>query len=492
MPHASAKPAEVELVQGLGLLDATMIVMGSMIGSGIFIVSADISRQVGSPGGLILVWLLTTFLTIAGALSYGELAAMMPQAGGMYVYLREAYGSLWGFLYGWALFLVIETATIAAVAIAFAKYFGVFLPAISTVNVLAHFGTLPFLDKALDLNTQNLTAILSIAVLTALNCRGIETGALVQNLFTLAKTAAVMCLVAFGLVLGRNPDAITANFEGFWRNLDWSLATCTRLAVAMVGSLFAAVAWENVTFTAGETRNPSRNLPLSLALGTGAVMTLYVATNFTYLVSLPLAGSPEASTVAGRGIQFATEDRVAAAAGEMMFGPLGAYLLAAAIMVSTFGCNNGLILAGARVYFAMARDGLFFSRLGRLNPRTHSPNAALILQGIWASFLTLTGTYSELLDFLIFTVLLFYVLTVAAVFVLRRRQPEATRPYRAFGYPVVPALYVVLSLFVATCILIYKPRYTWPGLIIVSMGVPVYFLWRLVSRTASQPRHAEA
>jgi len=497
MPSASANsaatPAEVELVQGLGLLDATMIVMGSMIGSGIFIVSADIARQVDSPGGLILVWLFTTFLTIVGALSYGELAAMMPQAGGMYVYLREAYGALWGFLYGWALFLVIETATIAAVAIAFAKYFGVFVPAISTANVLAHCGTLPFLDKALDLNTQNLTAILSIAVLTALNCRGVETGALVQNLFTLAKTAAVIGLVAFGVILGRDHAAITANFEGFWRNLDWSVTTATRLAVAMVGSLFAAIAWENVTFTAGETRNPRRNLPLSLGLGTFAVMTLYVAANFTYLVSLPLTGNPDASTIDGRGIQFATEDRVAAAAGEVMFGPAGAYLLAAAIMVSTFGCNNGLILSGARVYFAMARDGLFFSRLGRLNPRTHSPNAALVLQGVWASFLTLTGTYSELLDFLIFTVLLFYVLTVAGVFVLRRSQPHALRPYRAFGYPVVPALYVVISLFVAACILTYKPRYTWPGLIIVAIGVPVYFLWRVVSRDAqARPRPAEA
>jgi len=367
------------------------------------------------------------------------------------------------------------------------------VPAISTTNVLAHFGTVPLLDKALDLNTQNLTAILSIAALSALNCRGIETGALVQNLFTFAKTAALLGLVALGLALGRNHAAITANFTDFWRNLDWSEATATRLSVAMVGSLFAAVAWENVTFTAGETRNPSRNLPLSLALGTGAVMVLYVAANFAYLASLPLVGSPDAPTVTGRGIQFATEDRVAAAAGEVMFGPLGAYLLAGAIMVSTFGCNNGLILSGARVYFAMARDGLFFSRLGRLNPRTHSPNAALVLQGIWASFLTLTGTYSELLDFLIFTVLLFYVLTVAGVFVLRRRQPQALRPYRAFGYPIVPALYVVLSLFVSACILLYKPRYTWPGVIIVAIGVPVYFLWRLVSRgAAARPGPVEA
>jgi len=472
----TAEAGKVELVKGLGLLDATMIVMGSMIGSGIFIVSADIARQVASPGGLILVWLLTGFLTIVGALSYGELAAMMPQAGGMYVYLREAYGRLWGFLYGWGVFLVIGTATIAAVAIAFAKFTGVFFPWFSSTTWIWKVGTIgPY---TVGLNTQNLLAILSIAVLTWINTRGLHSGALVQNLFTFAKTAAVVGLVALGLTLGRHPEALQLNFSGFWRNLDWSLHTFVLLAVAMVGSLFAAFAWENVTFTAGETKNPRRNVPLSLLLGVGAVMALYLLTNLAYLTTLPLVGSAEGQGVLARGIQYAAEDRVGAAAGEVIFGPVGAYLLAAAIMVSTFGCNNGLILSYARVYFAMARDGLFFARLGRLNPRTHTPNAALVLQGIWASFLTLTGTYTQLLDYIIFAVLLFYILTIAGLFVLRWKQPHAERPYKALGYPILPILYIALAAFIEVCILIYKPQYTWPGLIIVALGVPAYFMWR--------------
>lgn len=479
-PAQARAPADndSQLVKGLGLVDATMIVVGSMIGSGIFIVSADIARQIPSPGGLLLVWLLTAFLTIVGALSYGELAAMMPRAGGMYVYLREAYGPMLGFLYGWTLFLVIGSATIAAVAIAFAKFTGVFFPAISETSVLLSFGTLPFLGKTLELTTQNLLAIASIAMLTWINCRGIRIGAIVQNLFTFAKTAAVLGLVLLGLTIGRNSAAIDINFTDFWRGLDWSLATYSALAVAMVGSLFSSFAWENVTFTAGETRNPKRNLPLSLFLGTGMVMLLYLLANFVYLVTLPLEGSADAATVFGRGIQHAVEDRVGAASGEMIFGGIGAYLLAGAIMVSTFGCNNGLILSYARVSFAMARDRLFFRRLGHLNPRTHSPNAALVLQGVWASFLTLTGTYTQLLDYIIFAVLLFYIFTIGGLFILRWKQPNAERPYRAFGYPLLPLLYLVLSIFVEICILIYKPLYTWPGLIIVLVGIPVYFLWK--------------
>jgi APA family basic amino acid/polyamine antiporter len=488
----AAPGPRVELVKGLGLLDATTIVIGSMIGSGIFIVSADIARQLSSPGGLILVWLLTTFLTLVGALSYGELAAMMPQAGGMYVYLRQAYSPLWGFLYGWTVFLVIGSATIAAVAIAFAKFTGVFFPWFSSATWIWNagrwgpyrFGFFELGPYQVGLNTQNLLAIISILLLTWINMRGLRTGALVQNLFTFAKTAAVVGLVALGLTLGRNPSALALNFSDFWRNLDWSLETCTMLAVAMVGALFAAFAWENVTFTAGETKNPKRNLPLSLAFGAGAVMLLYVLANVTYLFTLPLAGNPEATSVMGRGIQFATEDRVAAAAGEMIFGPLGAYLLAAAIMISTFGCNNGLILSYSRVYYAMARDRLFFSHLGRLHPTSHSPNAALLLQGVWASLLTLTGTYTELLDYVIFAVLFFYILTIAGLFVLRRKQPNADRPYKALGYPVLPVLYIGVSLFIEVCILLIKPRYTWPGLILVALGIPVYFLWRRGFRKA--------
>ena len=485
--NAAAAPVnDIGLVKGLGLLDATMIVIGSMIGSGIFIVSADIARQVNSPGGLLLVWLVTAFLTIIGALSYGELAAMMPKAGGMYVYLREAYSPLFGFVYGWTVFLVIGSATIAAVAIAFAKFTGLFFGVISPSNVLIHVGMIPFLNRPFELTTQNLLAIISIALLTWVNCRGIRMGAIVQNLFTFAKTAAVLGMVVLGLALGRNAAALRVNFTDFWRNLNWDFSTMTVLAVAMVGSLFASFAWENVTFTAGETRNPRRNVPLSLFLGTGAVMLLYLLTNVVYLLALPLEGSAQASTLIGRGIQFAAEDRVGAAVGEMIVGPIGAYLMAAAIMVSAFGCNNGLILSYARVYFAMARDGLFFSRMGELNPKTHSPNAALVLQAIWASFLTLTGTYTELLDYIIFAVLLFYVLTIAGLFLLRQRQPNAERPYRAFGYPVLPLLYIVISIFIEICILVYKPRYTWPGLIIVLLGVPVYWLWKGRARKAEQ------
>jgi APA family basic amino acid/polyamine antiporter len=474
----AATAEEPQLVRGLGLLDATMIVMGSMIGSGIFIVSADIARQVPSPGGLLLVWLLTAFLTIVGALSFGELAAMMPRAGGTYVYLREAFGPLTGFLYGWTIFLVIGSATIAAVAIAFAKFAGVFWPAISADHVLLAFGTLPLIGKPMVLHTQNLLAIASIVLLTWVNCRGIRTGAIVQNLFTIAKVGAVVGLVALGLTLGRNATALQTNFTDFWRNLSWDLGTFTALAVAMVGSLFASFAWENVTFTAGETKNPSRNIPLSLLLGAGGVMVLYLLANVVYLVTLPLEGSPLAADPLGRGIQYAAEDRVGAAAGEVILGRLGAYLMAGAILISTFGCNNGLILSYARVSFAMARDRLFFARMGKLNPRTHSPNFALAMQGVWASFLTLTGTYTDLLDYIIFAVLLFYIVAIAAVFVLRRKRPDLPRPYRAFGYPVLPFLYIAFSIFIEVCLLLYKPRYTWPGLIIVLLGVPVYLLWR--------------
>ncbi len=479
----TAQPARpVELVRGLGLLDATMLVMGSMIGSGIFIVSADVARQVGSPAGLLLTWLATAFLTITGALAFGELAAMMPRAGGMYVFLREAYGPLWGFLYGWGTFLVTGSATIAAVAIAFAKFAGVFLPGVSSTNWLLEAGSIgPY---TVGLNTQNLLAILSIALLTWVNMRGVRVGALVQDVFTLAKTGAVLALVGLGLTAGRNPEAVAANFHGFWRNLDWGTSTWVMLATAMVGPLFAAFAWENVTFTAAETREPRRNLPLSLLLGTGLVMALYVLSNLAYLCTLPLEGDPGGADVFARGIQHAAEDRVGAAAGQVIFGPAGAYLMAGAILVSTFGCNNGLILSYARVYYAMARDGLLFSRLGRLDPATASPNAALALQGVWASVLTLTGTYSDLLDFVIFAVLFFYILAIAGLFVLRVRRPEADRPYRAAGYPVLPAVYLALSLFIEVCVLVLKPRYTWPGLILVAAGVPVYFVWR---RRASGP-----
>src|SRR5580704_10095900 len=350
------------LVKGLGLTDATTLVMGSMIGSGIFIVSADVARQVKSPGLLILCWLIGAALTIAAALSYGELAAAMPHAGGQYVYLREAFGPLAGFLYGWTLFLVIQTGTIAAVAVAFAKYTGVFVPWISAKNYLIGSGKV-------GLTTQQLLAIAVVMLLTVVNTRGIRTGATVQNVFTFAKVASLLALVGFGFLLGRNTQAVEANFTDFWRHADWGMNTIRLVGVAMVGSLFSSDAWNNVTFTAGEVRNPKRNLPLSLALGVGVVSLLYLACNFVYLNVLTLDA-----------IKTAREDRVETAAAAVMFGPVAVQLMAAAIMVSTFGCLNGMILAGARVYYTMARDGLFFKSVGTLDPQRHTPVTSLVIQ----------------------------------------------------------------------------------------------------------------
>jgi APA family basic amino acid/polyamine antiporter len=429
--------------------------MGSMIGSGIFIVSADIARQVDSPGLLMLTWVVTAVLTMIAALSYGELAAAMPHAGGQYVYLREAFGPLAGFLYGWTLFLVIQCGTIAAVAVAFAKFTGVFLPWISAENRVG------------PVSTQQMLAVGMILFLSALNMRGIRTGAIIQNVFTAAKTAGLLCLVGFGFLAGRNPEAVAANFTDFWRGPGDPLDVIRIVGVAMVGALFASDAWNNVTFTAGEVRNPQRNLPLSLALGVGIVSLLYFASNLVYLNLLPLDA-----------IKTAPEDRVATAAVARMFGPVAVQLMAAAIMISTFGCNNGLILSGARVYYAMARDGLFFRSVATLHPRFHSPVASLGVQGVWATLLALSGTYSDLLDYVIFAVLLFYILTIAGLFVLRRRRPEMPRPYLAIGYPVLPAIYIGAAALIEVLLLLYKPGNTWPGLIIVLLGAPVYFLWR--------------
>ena len=409
-------------------------------------------------------WFVTAALTIIAALSYGELAAAMPHAGGQYVYLREAFGPLWGFLYGWTLFLVIQTGTIAAVAVAFAKYTGVFVPWISAQNYLIGAGRI-------GLTTQQLLAIAMIVFLTWSNTRGIRTGAVVQNVFTFAKVAALLGLIGCGFLLGRNSAAVTANFTGFWRGGSWSFDTVRLVGVAMVGALFSSDAWNNVTFTAGEVRNPKRNLPLSLALGVGLVSALYIASNFVYLNVLTL---PE--------IQTAAEDRVATAAAFKMFGPIAVQLMAAAIMISTFGCNNGIILSGARAYYAMAKDKLFFRKAAELEPVHHTPRFSLITQCVWAVLLTLSGSYSDLLDYVIFAVLLFYILTIAGLFVLRRTQPDLERPYKAFGYPVLPAAYIAVAGLIDVLLLIYKPNYAWPGLIIVLLGVPVYFLWK--SRSA--------
>jgi len=434
--------------------------MGSMIGSGIFIVSADIARQTQSPGLLIVTWIIAAALTLIAALSYGELAAAMPHAGGQYVYLREAFGPLSGFLFGWTTFMVIQTGTIAAVAVAFAKYGGVFVPWISAQNYVVGQGKL-------GVTTQQALAIAVIVLLSAVNSRGIRTGAAIQNVFTFAKTAALLCLIALGFSLGRNPQAVSENFHGFWRNASWSFDTIRLVGVAMVGALFSSDAWNNVTFTAGEVRNPKRNLPLSLALGVGLVSMLYIASNFVYLSVLPL---PD--------IQNAPEERVATAVVAHMFGPVAVQLMAGAIMISSFGCANGIILSGARVYYAMALDGLFFRRAAELHPRWNTPVFALAIQCAWATVLCLSGRYGDLLDYVIFAVLLFYILTIAGVFALRRAKPEMERPYKAFGYPVLPALYILTAGLIEILLLIYKPDFTWPGLIIVLLGAPVYFVWR--------------
>ena len=482
-----ATALDTEFKRGLGLFDATMVVVGSMIGSGIFIVSADISRLVGSPAWLLAAWLVTGLLTLAAALSYGELAAMMPRAGGQYVYLREAFSPLWGFLYGWTLFLVIQTGTIAAVGVAFARFLGVLWPTVAEDHYLiapVHLSA----GYALSLSTAQVIAIALIALLTWTNTRGIDYGRVIQNVFTVAKTGALIALIGVGLALGWNAEAVSANFGDLWTprgqvDIVAGLSAATAfglfvgLCVAQTGSLFSSDAWNNITFTAGEVKDPRRNLPLALALGTGLVTALYLLANVAYLVTLPLAA-----------IQQAPADRVATATLDTIVPGLGASLMAAAILISTFGCNNGLILAGARAYYAMARDGLFFKRVGELNP-AKVPAAGLVLQGLWSVLLVLPRTfdpatgrygnlYGNLLDYVISAALIFYILTIAGVFRLRATRPDAERPYRAVGYPLVPALYIVGASAILVVLFAYRPATTWPGLVIVLLGVPVYYAWR--------------
>jgi basic amino acid/polyamine antiporter, APA family len=485
-----------------------MLVMGSMIGSGIFIVSAEIAREVDSPALLIGAWAVAGFMTIVAALSYGELAAMMPRAGGQYVYLREALGPLWGFLYGWTLFLVIQTGTIAAVGVAFGKFLGVFFPSVSSSNWVLHLWHVPPISVGpmvlgnmdVGINTQNLAAILLVISLSIVNIFGVKLGAAIQNVFTVAKVAALLGLVVLGLALGRSAHALAANFNGhFWHNAALGaqhavqvgvggpvvmVGTLTILAVAQVGSLFSADAWNNVTFTAGEVKNPSRNLPLSLALGTGVVIALYLACNFVYLNALPLDGTAGAATILGRGIKYAAEDRVGTAVMTQMFGMAGGLLMAAAIMISSFGCANGLILSGARVYYAMAKDKLFFRGVVKLHPTYKTPATSLMVQMVWTCVLCISGSYGQLLDYIIFAVLVFYILTIVGLFVLRRTRPNAERPYKAVGYPVLPAVYIVMALFIDVVLLRYKPQYTWPGLIVVLLGIPVYFAWSRGERSS--------
>lgn len=464
----------------INLFDGVSFVAGGMIGSGIFIVSSDMARTLGSPGWMMVAWLISGLITVIGGLSYGELAGMMPKVGGQYVYLKEAYNPLIGFLYGWALFLVIQTGSIAAVGVAFAKFSGVLFPWISEENILFQIGSFHF-------NTTQLVGILLILFLTWINTRGIVTGKTIQNIFTSTKTLALLGFIVIGLVATKDISSWEINKQAFWEarqiGPDGALvpiagfALLVALGTAMVGSLFASDAWYNITYISGEVINPKKNLPLSLFFGTLIVSVLYMLANYAYIRVLPLSGSPDGITELERGIQFATNDRVATATMSVVIGDYAAVIMAIFIMISTFGCNNGMILASPRVYYAMASDGLFFKGAGKLNKKG-VPGFALVIQGVWASLLCLSGTYNNLLDYVIFAVLLFFILTIGAVFILRVKRPDAERPYKAFGYPLIPAIYILATTVICVILLIYKPNYTWPGLIIVLLGIPVYYIWR--------------
>jgi len=462
-------PQDNEMRRELGLLDATMIVAGSMIGSGIFIVSSDIVRNVGSAGWLIFIWALTGIITLTAALSYGELSAMFPRAGGQYVYLKAAYGRLVAFLFGWSAFLVIQTGTIAAVGVAFAKFSSYLLPWVGEDVILLQVG-------GFKITAAQLLAITTIVFLTWLNSRSVKSGKITQTLLTIVKILSLGGLIVVGLTLGFNREIWSVNWTDAWLSVRWDpvsgeaipiagAALFAGIVSAMVGSIFSSDAWNNVTFIAGEIKNPQRNVGLSLFLGVLIVTVLYLATNLMYLAILSV---PE--------IAFAPSDRVAIAASLKIFGQTGTAIIAIMVMISTFGCNNGLILSGARIYYTMAKDGVFFEKAGHLN-RNEVPAWGLWIQCVWASILCLTGKYGDLLNYVIFTVLIFYALTIVAIFILRIKQPELVRPYKALGYPVVPFLYVLTALTICVGLLIYQPAFTWPGLIIVLLGIPVYGIW---------------
>ena len=468
------------LQKRVNLFDGISIVAGAMIGSGIFIVSADIARNVGSPGWLLVVWLITGIMTLIGAISYGELASMMPHVGGQYVYLKEAYHPLIGFLFGWTTFLVIECGTIAAVAVAFAKFSGVLFPWVSEKNILFRAGPL-------KIKSTMIVAIGMISFLTWLNTRGIVTGKTVQNFFSSTKVIALLGFVAIGFLATKNINSWEINKEVFWQAskvgpgnqviplVGFSLITA--IGTALVGSLFSSDAWYSVTYLSGEVVNPKRNVPLSLFFGALIVSIMYILTNIIYIKILPLAGSPNGADVLSRGIQYATDDRVATSAMSVVFGDYAAVIMAIFIMISTFGCNHGLIMAAPRVYYAMAKDGLFFRKTGELNKKG-VPGFAIVVQGIWAVLLCLSGTYGNLLDYVIFAVLIFFTLTILAIFILRVKRPDIPRPYKAFGYPVIPSIYILTTVTIMIILLIYKPDYTFPGLGIVILGIPVFFLWK--------------
>lgn len=534
-----SKPESNSFQQRIGLFDATMLVSGTMIGSGIFIVASDMARDVGSAGWLLGLWIVTGIMTLLGALSYAELASMMPRAGGQYVYLKEAYGPLWGFLYGWSAFLVIQCGSIAAVAVAFAKFLGVLIPKLGTGPDAALFTLtglnwkvglpLPWLRESLIIFERSefmitagqLVAVGIVVLLTLVNCRGVKEGKTIQNLFTVAKIGALLAMILVGVFVASKPEVAWNNWNGAWDFFSQSnppgkgsrflsiqaltgapefLVMLMVAGGAMVGSLFSADSWNNVTFSSAEVKNPARTVPRSLILGTLLVTTLYLLANLTYLMVLPVQGDEalagmlkslpsEDLTLAAQypnptqalGISQAKDDRVGTAVMQAASPKLGVPLMAIAIMVSTFGCVNGMVLLGARLYYAMAQDGLFFKQVGQLN-RSGVPQAGLLCQAFWSILLIFSGTYSELLDYVIFVALLFYFMTVLGLFVLRFRLPKAERPYRVPGYPILPALYMVLCFLVMVDLLIVRPEFTWPGLIIVLTGVPVYGVWRIIGK----------
>ncbi|TAL59830.1 MAG: amino acid permease [Bacteroidetes bacterium] len=482
-----------ELKRSLGLIDATMIVAGSMIGSGIFIVSADMARTVGSAGYLILLWIITGVITVMAALSYGELAGMMPKAGGQFVYIQRAFGNLTSFLYGWTVFTVISTGVIAAVAVAFMKYSAIFFPALNNEIFAICFYPLSLGRGAGDeadftITIGQMYAIASIVLLTFINTRGVKSGKMIQVIFTSTKLLALFALIILGITIGLKSNTLMENFTSAWdastatfKDGIWKIEPIAGLALlgamgyAIINSLFSADAWNNVTFIAGEIKEPKKNIPRSLFLGTFIVTSLYILANMAYLCLLPLKGSAAAADVAGLGIQFSTNDRVGAAAASMIFGNTGLYIMAALIMVSTFGCNNGLILAGSRVYYAMAKEKLFFEKAGEVNVNSVPANA-LWYQCAWASALCLTGTYKDLVSYATFASMIFYIVTIAGIFVLRKKEPDTERPYKAFGYPVMPAFYILAAMAICIILIIYDGRNTGLALIWVALGIPLYYL----------------
>jgi APA family basic amino acid/polyamine antiporter len=469
---------KTEFKPSLSAFDATMIVAGSMIGSGIFIVSADITRNVGSAGWLVAVWLLTGFMTLTAALSYGELSAMFPKAGGQYVYLKESYNPLLGFLYGWSFFSVIQTGTIAAVGVAFSKFAGYFFPSLemTDANILMQIGFL-------KIYPAQILSIATIILLTYINTKGVQGGKMIQSTFTITKLASLFGLIVFGFLLASKASIWDANWANAWEMKTiasdnstapiFGVAILGAIAASMVGSIFSSDAWNNVTFIAGEIKNPKRNIGLSLFLGTLIVTVIYISANLMYLSVLPL-----------NEIANAPADRVAVAASNVIFGNIGTYVIAVMIMISTFGCNNGLILAGARVYYSMAQDGLFFKKAGTLNKHA-VPAWALWAQCVVAGLLCLSGRYGDLLDMVSFIVVIFYILTIIGIFILRKKRPELERPYKAFGYPVLPAIYILMGTCFCVLLIIYKPNFTWPGLIITLLGVPLYYLALRNQKTVS-------